>query len=236
MGYSSGIFIYMKLQENIDRITEIMRVNEQIPDSRFAPKGYEPQKSDSNLSNLSFDDLVDVVSAAIDGVPGIGNLISLGIDLTHTIAYFVRFHLTNNDEEKIEYGTLGIVTLAGTFIPVGGNALPIIARQGVKQVLRHTPNEILLIGKKLGIYNQTVLFLKKSKWKYSLLLLLIKVLGDEAAESLTVVTKKLKEVWEKIKNYKSLTYASEALLFTIKFLQEMIVDLNAAIVLSKELK
>ena len=95
----------MNLQENISRIKQVMGIKEQIPDSRFAPIGYDSKSTKStktDLSSLSSDDLVDVISAAIDGVPGLGNLISLGIDLVHALSYLTRFYFSSNDEEKIE--------------------------------------------------------------------------------------------------------------------------------------
>jgi hypothetical protein len=223
----------MNLQENIHRIKEVMGINEQIPDSRFAPRSSEDRLSKNNLSVLSYDDLVDVISASIDVVPGIGNLVSLGIDLIHSLSYLIRFYFSNSDEEKINNGVLGLITLGGTFVPVGGNSLPIVARQGVKQILRKTPEEILLIAKKHGLYNKTVILLSKQRWKYSLLLLLVKILGSEAIEYVNVVMNKLKELYSNLSNNKYFKDIATVILYTINVLEELSEHLDTAIQLLK---
>jgi hypothetical protein len=151
-----------------------------------------------SLGALSLDDTVDYVSGMIDVIPGIGNLISAGIDVVHSLSYAIRFYYAKNDNEKIEMGTLGAVTLIGAAIPVAGNALPIVARQGVKTVLKQTPKEILIIGKELGIYKGTMIFLSKEKWKYSILLALSKITGGELAEYLTNAVKYVRDLILKI--------------------------------------
>ena len=153
------------------------------PDTKFdTPYNKEFMRKYSkptSVSNLSIDDTIDYVSAMIDVIPGIGNLVSAGIDVTHALAYGLRFLYANNEDEKIEYATLGIITLGAAALPVEGNALPILARQGIKTVLKRTPQEILLIGKQLGLYKQTVVLLSKSKWKYSICLLYTSDAADD---------------------------------------------------------
>jgi sulfur relay (sulfurtransferase) DsrC/TusE family protein len=189
----------------------------------------------ASLDNLSFDDVVDVISGLIDGVPGIGNLISAGIDVTHAISYGVRFFYAKDDNEKIEMATLGVVTLGAATLPVAGNALPIMARQGVKSVLRKTPQEILLIGKQLGLYKQTVFLLSKTKWKYNLLLVLAKIFGYELIESLTDVVKYVRDIMSKINN----SNIKRVLKSLLNILNEILSDvnsINAAINITKKLK
>lgn len=219
----------MNLQENIHRIKEMMAIDEQIPDSRFLGK----QDGMKNISSLSVDDTVDVISAVVDGVPGLGNLISLGIDLIHTLSYVVRFSYSKTDEEKIEFATLAFITLGSSFIPVGGNSLPIIARQGVKSVLSKTPKEILMIAKKYGLYNGTTFFLQKGRWKYSLLLLLARIIGDELAEFLNLVTQKLNTIYDKIKNVQSLKNISAMVLKLVVLVKELSEHADVAIQLVK---
>jgi hypothetical protein len=48
------------------------------------------------LKDMSVDDLVDIISGLIDGIPGIGNLISAGIDVSHALSYGVRFLYSKN--------------------------------------------------------------------------------------------------------------------------------------------
>lgn len=127
----------------------------------------------NNFSNT--DNLVDVVSAAIDVIPGIGNLISTGIDITHGLTYILRYFSAKNDEEKLSFFLKAFITFTTSFIPVGGNVINLTSNVAIKQVLQKTPKEILLVGQKLGLIKQTTIFLQKGKWKYSLLLLLIKI-------------------------------------------------------------
>jgi len=186
------------------------------------------------FNNLSVDDTVDAVSAMIDGIPGIGNLISAGIDVVHSLSYAIRCYYAKDENEQIEMATLGIITLAAAAIPVGGNALPIIARQGVKTVLRKTPQEILLIGKQLGLYKQTVFLLSKAKWKYNLLLVLGKILGNELLESLTEAVKYIKNLFGKIKN----SEIKKSLKFLMDLLDDILSDIESiktAVEISKKL-
>ena len=187
------------------------------------------------FDGMSVDDLVDIISGLIDGVPGIGNLISAGIDISHALSYGVRFYYAKDDDEKIEMATLGVITLGAATLPVAGNALPIIARQGVKTVLRKTPQEILLIAKKLGIYKQTVFLLSKTKWKYNLILVLAKIFGYELIESLTTVVKYIKDLMSKINNY-DIKRALKSLLDILSDILSDINSINTAIKIAKNLK
>lgn len=201
----------MNLKENIERINELI-LNEQ---------------------SIDWDDSIDVISAVIDGVPGLGNIFSAAIDLSHTISYLMRFYSADSDEEKIEYATLSFITLLGTFIPVGGNSLPIMARQGLKRVFSKTPDEILLIAKKLGLYNKAIFLLKKTKWKYSLLLVLAKILGSELSEQLTIVSDKLYKLYQKLLDNNLLKFARAVKSF-YDLLIELRDDSSIALELSKD--
>jgi len=75
-----------------------------------------------------------------------------------------------------------------------------MARQGVKQVLKTTPKEILLIAKKFGLYKGSMILLSKAKWKYNLLLVLAKIFGGELGERLTWIGEKLTQIYNQIKN------------------------------------
>jgi len=187
------------------------------------------------FDGMSVDDLVDVISGIIDGVPGIGNLISAGIDVSHALSYGVRFYYAKDDDEKIEMGTLGVITLGAAALPVAGNALPIVARQGVKSVLRKTPQEILLIAKQLGLYKQTVFLLSKIKWKYNLILVLAKIFGYELIESLTKVVKYVRDLMLKINN-SDIKRALKSLLELLNDILSDVNSINTAIKISKNLK
>ena len=218
--------------------TQYSRLFEQ-PDTKLdTPYNKELRRKYSkpvSLEGLSFDDIVDVISGVIDGIPGIGNVISAGIDVIHALSYGVRFMYSNNDEDKIENAVLGIVTLGAATIPVAGNALPIIARSGIKAVLKRTPEEILLIGKSLGLYKKTIFLLSKTKWKYNILLVLAKICSLEILETLTNVVKYIRDFIQKITNIS----VKKSLQLLLSVLDEILKDtesIKTAIEISKKLK
>ena len=216
---------YIKLTEQYDERFETPYNKE------FMKKYYKP----TNLNNISIDDAIDVISGIIDGIPGIGNLISAGIDVSHALAYGIRFLNSNDENDKIEYATLGIVTLGAATIPVQGNALPILARQGIKSILKKTPEEILLIGRKLGLYKQTVFMLSKTKWKYNILLVLAKICGAELLETLTNVVRYIKDLIQKISNVDIKNSLKSISSLLNEFLND-VDSINTAIKISKNLK
>lgn len=163
----------MNLQENILRIKEVMGI----------------QNSNQTISEEeNWDDVVDVISAIADGIPGIGNLISLGLDISHVVSYLIRFGLSDDESEKIEYMAMALITAAMAFVPVAGNSANIIIRQGVKGLLKKTPDDIIRWAIRNGIMNPRILF-GKGKFKYNLILLLVKILKDEAAEIVSKLAK-----------------------------------------------
>jgi sulfur relay (sulfurtransferase) DsrC/TusE family protein len=225
----------MKIIITESQYRQLFEQPDEKSDTQYNKELMRKNNKSVSLDNLSFDDVVDVISGIIDGVPGIGNLISAGIDVSHALSYGVRFYYAKDDDEKIEMGTLGIITLGAAALPVAGNALPIIARQGVKTVLRKTPEEILLIAKKLGIYKQTVFFLSKTKWKYNLILVLAKIFGYELIESLTKVVKYVRDLMLKINN-SDIKRALKSLLELLNDILSDVNSINTAIKISKNLK
>jgi hypothetical protein len=125
--------------------------------------------------NMDIDDIVDVVSGIIDVVPGIGNLVSGGIDITHGIAYIVRFFLSQSIEDKAEMGVMALVTLGTSFLPIGGNTTDIAIRAEIKSLLKQTPHEILVTAKSMGLIKKIPINLSKSVWKYSIFVALLKI-------------------------------------------------------------
>ena len=152
------------------------------------------------VTSITIDDTVDIISGLLDGIPGIGNAISAGIDVTHAIAYAVRFGLESEDDKKVEYGLMAFLTFATSSLPIAGNSINIVARKGVKGILRSTPQEILLLAKKLGIYNKTFLLLSKGKWRYSLLFALGRIGGSEIIEVVPKVVNDIRKLKTKIKS------------------------------------
>ena len=152
------------------------------------------------LSGVSNDDLVDYGSAALDTIPGLGNLASLGVDTVHGLTYVYRFFKTNNEQEKIEYGIMAVLTLATAFFPVGGNITNIATRNGLKSFIRRTPEEVLHLLQKLGLYNKKIWPFQKVPWTFNMGLFLFKVTRGELEELLVVISNKLNELQKKLKN------------------------------------
>jgi hypothetical protein len=168
--------------------------------------------------NLDADDYADIVSGLIDVIPGIGNLVSGGIDITHGITYLVRAFYANAIEDKVEMWVMALITLGTAFIPVGGNAANVVARGEIKMLLRKTPYEILKIGKDLGIIKGAIFNLSKQAWKYSILIALVKVFRSSLDNVFGEVSRVLATIGNKSEELKPImdTYIKE-----IKGLQEI---------------
>lgn len=199
------------------------------PESTMDRRSTSFEKLGKNLENLSFDDTVDVISAAFDAVPGIGNVISLGIDAIHGLSYIVRFIYSKSTDEQIEYGSMALITFATSYLPIGGNAASILARKGIKSLLRHTPSEIMVLGQKLGMVDRTKFFLSKASWKYNWLLVLAKIFRSKLSEAMVAIIKKLNEIYEKIKNIDKLKIMSGSLLSFINLMRELSGDADFAV-------
>ena len=179
------------------------------------------KQSLDDFKNSSTDDIIDIISALIDGIPGLGNIVSLGIDVIHALSYFVRLFFADSENEKIEFATLGFLTLATSVIPIGGNSANLVARHGLKSVMRMTPVEIYQVGKRLGLLRQTQVFLTKAGWKYKWVLVLAKIFGHELLEVLSKVLVKLNDILKNIKKYKELNFLMRPLMYAIDLIEEM---------------
>jgi hypothetical protein len=229
------------LTEQIERINKLstyeigVTINEQKPDNLMPFQPDNPSKTKTQIQNkdsinLEPDTLVDIVSGIIDGVPGIGNLLSAGIDITHALTYLGRFFLSKNEESKIENGVMAIITFGSTFIPIGGNALNVMAKKGISEVMKETPKEILLIAKKMGLYDKTVIILNKSRWKYSLLFALARILSSfYVGNFLTDLTNKFNDLKKKISGNIFGKQFLTPINFMISFLNEMSSDWDLAL-------
>jgi len=190
----------IKLTES-DLVRIIKKVILEQPDTKGFPfqiekSGYKQgdpstvkpalKKQSELVKNADLDIAVDILSAALDGIPGIGNLISAGIDVIHSLTYFGRMIITNDLGYKIENVLLGIITLATVSAPVAGNLTNIATKQGIKNFLKRTPSEI---AKMLGI--NVGIVLKKGAWKYCIIAFLIKVFRNQAASELVKVKEKI---------------------------------------------
>ncbi len=195
----------MKLQEQLSRMKSMMDLQEQYYNPGL---GMTPQASRDmgerfhNKKPVSADDAVDIVSAILDGIPGIGNLASLVTDIGHTISYLYRMVFATEESVKIEYAVLAATTFMTAFIPFGGvNTVNIIIRQGIKPLLRMTPEQITKWAIRKRIINPMIL-LQKGRFKYCLLLLLVRILKDETSEMLSKAISNITKLQEIISKYK----------------------------------
>jgi|LakMenEpi03Aug12_release.lakeMendotaPanAssembly.Ray.scaffolds.fasta_scaffold102588_2 hypothetical protein len=158
------------------------------------PELSKPYKKTLSLesSDMDWDNLVDIVSLAIEGVPGIGTVVSAGIDLTHGLSYVIRWFTTKEEDEKIEYGLMATITLISCLIPGVGNASNIIARGGIKKILKQTPDSIITLAREAGILEKPIIDLvKKSRWQYSIALFLGRYVSYQYLQNLTNFLNKL---------------------------------------------
>ena len=149
--------------------------------------------------NLDADDYTDIVSGLLDVIPGIGNLASAGIDVTHGVTYIVRFFYAKTFEEKVEMAVMAIITLGMTFIPVGGNAANMVARGETKVLLKMTPHEILVVMKNMGLIRSAGVKLSKSIWKYSFLIALVKICRGQLDNVIGNVSRTIASIADKSK-------------------------------------
>ena len=144
-------------------------------------------------TKLTIDDWINLTSAALDVIPGIGWVASASIDVGHAISYAARYYKSTTDEDKIKNSVSAIFTLGMTVIPVGGNIANIIMNKGVsKSITNLTPVVIKkILGMKVG-FNLT-----KPAWKYCLFTFLLKFSEGKIDDFLISVKKCLTEISSK---------------------------------------
>jgi len=186
-------------------------IHEQM-DSRmpFQPEtmGFVPGKPETvrtsadNLKNITknvdIDTIVSLISGVLDGVPGAGNLASFVIDEIHAITYLIRAVFTAG-YERTENLILAVMTAAFGLFPMGGNVAMLTTRQGIKTILKQTPDSIQKWAMKNGIINYRILF-GKGMFKYSIILLLVRIFKDQTAET---IAENIDKVEESFANAKS---------------------------------
>jgi hypothetical protein len=148
---------------------------------------------------LNPDLAIDIVSAAIDTVPGVGNVVSFAIDELHGISYFVRAAMTSG-LERTEFILLGLVTAALGFVPVGGNIASAGIKQGIKNVLKLTPDQIQKWAISKGIIKYRILFDTKRPWWPNWWLFVLKLSKTLGVDGLVKQVGKLKQVLINIKS------------------------------------
>ena len=120
--------------------------------------------------NVTIHDLVNITSAALDGIPGVGMLASSIIDVAHSISYFTGYYLENDQNKKVENLLNGVVTLGAGIIPVTGNLVAMGFKKGLSNMVKMTPNQIRVL---LGL--KKTLQLSKETWKYSVVAFLYRI-------------------------------------------------------------
>jgi len=152
------------------------------------------QSSKKNMNpSLSSDLKVDAISAALDTIPGIGNLLSFAIDEVHALSYFYRASKTSG-LERTEFILLGLVTSILGFIPIGGNIASVGLKQGIKNVLKMTPDQIQSWAMKKGIINYRILLNTKMGYKFPWWLFLIKLFRSQEVDVIVNQVGKLKSL------------------------------------------
>ena len=82
----------------------------------------DPNKLVGPTPNDTIDDTIEIISAIIDLIPGIGTAVSAGIDILHAISYVTRGIQEKITENKIVYFIKGLFGLGMALIPEAGNA------------------------------------------------------------------------------------------------------------------
>jgi hypothetical protein len=196
----------MNLQEDINRIKEVMEQTsldlkgKTLASKSAPPKNFGQSKGviDSKTP-INPDFMIDAVSAAIDTVPGVGNVVSFAVDELHAISYFARAAMTSG-LERTELILLGLVTAALGFVPVGGNVASAGIKQGIKNVLKLTPDQIQAWAIKKGIINYRVLLNTKKRWNYPWWLFILKLSKTLGIDVLVKQVGKLKQALINIKS------------------------------------
>jgi hypothetical protein len=176
----------MNLQEDINRIKEVMEQTSLELKGKTIASKYAPPKNfgqskgaidSKNPFHNNPDLFIDVISAAIDTVPGVGNVVSFTIDEIHAISYFVRATMTSGIERTENILKGGATAILG-FFPVGGNIASAGIKEGIKNVLKLTPDQIQKWAISKGIIKYRLLLDIKSPWKPRWWLFILKLLKD----------------------------------------------------------
>lgn len=183
-------------------------------------------KAITDFKNMDPDTAVDIVSGLLAGIPGIGTAASFILDVGHVLSYMFRFGTTDEEEKKIEFFLLALLTFGMMFLPGFGDAQTIIARGGIKQVLKLTPAEILKIAQKLGLSKETTILLQKGKWKYSILMLLVRMLGNETSNFISQSVENLKKLKSNVEKNRRYKFYSSYIQMMINLLKELESDVE----------
>ena len=202
----------MNLQENIYRIKEVMeQTSLELKGKTLAPKFAPPKnfgQSKGAIKANNFknpfhnnpDLIIDVISAAIDTVPGVGNVVSFTIDEIHAISYFVRAAMTSGIERTENILKGGATAILG-FFPVGGNIASAGIKEGIKKTLKLTPDQIQKWAISKGIIKYRVLLDTKSPWRPRWWLFILKLLKNFGIDTIIAQVNHLRKALIDTRSY-----------------------------------
>jgi hypothetical protein len=144
------------------------------------------------------DFVIDLVSSVIDTIPGIGNSISFGIDILHTLSYAIRTYLHEDENDKIKNGFMFVASLGTAFIPVGGNFANVLAKVGLDKSLKLAPSAVVRLSSKKWFNTPIKRWAMTTKWEFNFLFVLARYLGDTVIEKLSNMQKSIKSVYDKV--------------------------------------
>jgi len=197
-------------------------------------KVYDKFKRGTLTLEQFIDNFVDIVSAALEAIPGIGNLGSAVADIAHSLSFFLRAYLSKDDIKKIEYIFNGLSTGVMATIPFAGNLANVGFRGTINKFLNMTHSDVSRWLKQNGINIKSGVFLlNKNRFTPNILTALISFFKGEATQFdtlkkvedfLTNISKKLSEILKKINEIKNLPFFNkiiESLQYIINLIDEM---------------
>ena len=201
-----GKFVITESERNY-----ILGLYEQSMGGMVSPQTYAMSSKEGTefIINMDIDDLINITSAVLDGIPGVGTVASFGIDVAHSISYFVRIYMSKTEEEKIKNFLSGILTVGTSVIPNVGNIINITSKGLIKEISILTPFKI---AKMLGLTSATI---NLSKWKYCFVALLFRLFRQECINILSNIYALIKK-FEKVNLGESFKVALKYVLDSLK--------------------
>jgi hypothetical protein len=149
-----------------------------------------PLQTARYVKDATLDDWINLTSAALDVIPGIGWVASGIIDIGHSLMYAAKYYNSTTDEDKFKNAASAIFTIGMAFIPVGGNIANIIASKGINNAIKNfTPAVVKkILGLPVG-FN-----FSKVAWKYSLYAFLLKYTESKIDDLLYSIKSKVEKL------------------------------------------
>jgi len=152
---------------------------------------YEQMTKEINLNDVEswVDNSVTLISAALEGIPGVGNLASAIIDIAQSLSFFVRIFTTSDENKKVQYVIDGITTGAMAVVPLAGNLVSLGLRGLVKKFLDMTHSQVAVWLKNNGINIRggRIFLSNKTPFRYAWLAALIAYTTHKSVDVLTEI-------------------------------------------------